>query len=104
MPMTWLLRRILLDSILMPFLLSSILFAVYYHHHNNNTSTKYSKITSNKNKRIATILLSGIFLGLAIFTKIPAFTMIPLVGFLLVYTGNNNSKNKNHSHKMEKLK
>jgi hypothetical protein len=29
------------------------------------------------------ILLSGIFLGLAIFTKIPAFTMIPLVGFLI---------------------
>ena len=93
MPMTWLLRRILLDSILMPFLLSSILFAVYYH--SSNTDTKYSKTTSNKNKRITTILLSGIFLGLAIFTKVPAFTMIPLVGFLLVYTGNNNSNSKN---------
>src|SRR5690349_9542967 len=103
MPMTWLLRRILLDSILMPFLLSSILFAVYYHHSSSNTDTKYSKTTStNKNKRIATILLSGICLGLAIFTKIPAFTMIPLVGFLLVYTGK--SKNKNSNHKIEKLK
>src|SRR5690349_79045 len=101
MPMTWLLRRILLDSILMPFLLSSILFAVYYHH--SNTTEKDSKIISNnKNKKIATILLSGIFLGLAIFTKIPAFTMIPLVGFLLVYTGSSNSKNNNH--KIEKLK
>ena len=31
------------------------------------------------------ILLSGTFLGLSIFTKIPVFTMIPLVGFL-IYT------------------
>ena len=30
MPMTWILRRILLDSILFPFLLSSIFFALYY--------------------------------------------------------------------------
>ena len=29
MPITWLTRRILLDSILLPFLLSSILFAIY---------------------------------------------------------------------------
>ena len=30
MPMTWMLRRIYLDSILLPFLLSSIFFALYY--------------------------------------------------------------------------
>ena len=29
MPLTWLIRRILLDSILLPFLLSSILFSIY---------------------------------------------------------------------------
>ena len=29
MPLTWLMRRILLDSILLPFLLSSILFSIY---------------------------------------------------------------------------
>jgi Dolichyl-phosphate-mannose-protein mannosyltransferase len=80
---TWLIRWILLDAIQLPFLLSSILFAVYY--------TKDSKINNlSKNKRNLTlILLSGIFLGLAIFTKIPAFTMIPVVGFL-IYTKNNN--------------
>ena len=30
MPLTWLTRRIYLDSIMLPFILSSILFAVYY--------------------------------------------------------------------------
>lgn len=68
MPITWLLRRILLDSILLPFLLLSILLAIY------------SK--DSKNKQII-ILLSGICLGLVIFTKIPMFTMIPLVSFLV---------------------
>ena len=107
MPMSWLLRRILLDSILMPFLLSSILFAVYYNS-NNNSNTKYSSKTVGNNKQIL-VLLSGIFLGLAIFTKIPAFTMIPLVAFLIVHTGdgkkekydnndNNNNNNNDNTH------
>lgn len=72
MPITWLLRRILLDSILLPFLLSSILLALY------------SKDSKNKN---LLILFSGILLGLAIFTKIPAFTMIPLIAGI-VYSNN----------------
>ena len=29
------------------------------------------------------LILSGISLGLAIFTKIPAFTMVPLVAYLI---------------------
>ena len=37
MPSTWLLRRILLDSILLPFLLASILFAVYYNKRNKES-------------------------------------------------------------------
>src|SRR5919206_239124 len=90
MPMTWFLRRILLDSILLPFLLSSILFAVYY----NSNNRKNSKTIRN-NKEILTILLSGIFLGIAIFTKIPAFTMIPLVAFLLI-SNSRKSNNGNH--------
>src|SRR5919108_355174 len=53
MPMTWLTRRILLDSILLPFLLSSILFAIYLR---------------NSNYKFVPILISGISLGLAIFT------------------------------------
>jgi hypothetical protein len=85
MPITWIIRRILLEPIQLPFLLSSILFAVCY--------TKEAK---NKNKHILPILLSGIFLGLAIFTKISLFSMIPLVGFL-VYSNNNKNNNSNNN-------
>ena len=73
MPITWLLRRILLDSILTPFLLSSVLLAIY---------TKDST-----SKKFIFTLFSGICLGLAIFTKAPAFAFVPLVGFL-VYSNN----------------
>ena len=79
MPLTWMLRRIYLDSILTPFLLSSILFALYY---NNNPKTTYSS-----RKNIVSLLLSGAFLGLAIFTKIPALAISPLVIFLVYYGG-----------------
>ncbi len=74
MPITWLTRRILLDSILLPFLLTSILFAIY------------AKGATGR-KKSALVLLSGIFLGTAIFTKIPVFTMIPLVGYLVYSSG-----------------
>lgn len=73
MPSTWFTRMILLDSILLPFLLLSILLATY-----------------SKNNHVL-VLLSGASLGLAIFTKIPAFAMIPLVGFL-IYSNNRNAK------------
>jgi 4-amino-4-deoxy-L-arabinose transferase-like glycosyltransferase len=90
MPITWILRRILLDNILLPFLLSSILFALYVskpsQKNYNNTNSKASNITN----ALITACISGIFLGLAIFTKIPAFTFIPLVGFF-VFTNSNRS-------------
>jgi len=85
MPISWITRMVLLDSILLPFLLSSILFADYL---------KDSKYNHNSNKKIAIIFLSGIFLGLAIFTKIPAFTVIPLVG-VLIYTNSSSHKLRN---------
>ena len=69
MPITWMLRRILLDTILLPFLLSSILLAVY------------SKDSKNRN---LLILGSSILLGLAIFTKVTAVTMIPIVSFIIL--------------------
>ena len=81
MPVAWFTRMILLDSILLPFLLFSIFLAVY--------ATK-SKSEKNNNNNNILIVLSGIFLGIAIFTKIPAFTMIPLVAFL-IYRNNNRS-------------
>jgi hypothetical protein len=89
MPMTWLMRKILLENLLLPLLLSSILFAVYYR---KSTISKSYPIKI-KTKQTILILISGIFMGLAIFTKLPALTMIPLVGFLLF-----NSTNKNLKH------
>ena len=70
MPISWIFRRILLDSILLPFLLLSILAALY------SKESKYSTLL---------VLLSGACLGLAIFTKIPAFTIMPLVGSLVFF-------------------
>ena len=77
MPITWLTRRILLDSILLPFLLSSILFAIYL---------RYS------NHKFVPVLISGISLGLAIFTKTPIVTILPLVAFLIFKNSNKNLK------------
>ena len=70
MPISWITRRILLDSILLPFLLGGILCAMLA-----KKSTSYGQITW--------IVLSGILLGTAIFTKLPMFTMIPLFGYLI---------------------
>ncbi|MDE1867328.1 MAG: glycosyltransferase family 39 protein [Thaumarchaeota archaeon] len=77
MPITWLVREILLDSILLPFLLMSIFLSLH------------SKDSNHKNLMV---LLSGICLGLAIFTKIPASAIIPLVAGLIYF--NNGKKLK----------
>ena len=125
MPITWLLRRVYLDSILMPFLLSSILFAVYTKN-NSSPSPSSSPYSSSKksedkdkdmekrrnnhnnnattiiNKNILLVLLSGIFLGLAIFTKVPVVALIPLVGFF-IYTNNNNSSSSSRKRRLKTL-
>ncbi|MDQ4073706.1 MAG: phospholipid carrier-dependent glycosyltransferase [Thermoproteota archaeon] len=73
-PLSWLSRWILLDSILVPFLLLSILLAII--------SNNYLKSNNSSSQGILLFLLSGMSLGLGIFTKIPVFVMIPLTGFL----------------------
>ena len=91
MPLSWLYRWILLDSILLPFLLSSVFLAIYKQKPESfDTEENHKKNVININTNIP-ILLSGILLGLAIYTKIPAFTMIPLVGYL-VYKNNKSLK------------
>lgn len=77
MPFTWVMRRILLDSILLPFLLSSILLAL--------------KTRDAKNKHVM-VFLSGLCLGIAIFTKIPVFTMIPFIAGLVYFNTGKNPK------------
>jgi Dolichyl-phosphate-mannose-protein mannosyltransferase len=76
MPMSWFVRRVVLESLLLPFLLLSIFFA---------SAPKGQEGSSfrNRNLPIISSTISGIFLGLAIFTKIPAFAMIPLVAYLV---------------------
>ncbi len=79
MPLTDPIRRVLLESIQLPFFLLSVLFAI--------CATKKIRATNSNRginyRQILFILLSGIFLGLAIFTKIPIFTMIPLIVFII---------------------
>jgi hypothetical protein len=58
-----------LDSIMLPFLLTSVLFIL--------------EIRSHPKHVQSLSILSGISLGLAIFTKIPSFTLIPALAFLL---------------------
>jgi Dolichyl-phosphate-mannose-protein mannosyltransferase len=84
MPSGWFIRRIWLESIQLPLLLVSILLVI-------RRSEKLTEALDNRGlekDRILLVLISGVLLGLAIYTKIPAFTMIPLVGYL-VYTCNN---------------
>jgi 4-amino-4-deoxy-L-arabinose transferase-like glycosyltransferase len=85
MPLTWLLRGIFLDNILLSFLLLSILFAICGYgpigkkrNHDLNNGSQHQFI-----RKIILVLLSGIFLGIAIYTKAPAGTMIPLVAFVI---------------------
>ena len=77
------LRTIFLESLQLPLLLLSIFLAVYLGVPRNKD---YKGIS------MSITLLSGVFMGLAIFTKIPAFTMIPLVGFLVFTNSNKNIK------------
>lgn len=68
LPFTWIFKRILLDSVLIPLVLGAILLAIY------SAKTKHSSIF---------IIFSGILIGLAVFTKIPAFTMIFVVAWIV---------------------
>jgi hypothetical protein len=131
MPVSWLYRRIFLDNILIPFLLSSILCAIYLKKHddsalrsnnhafhqkeiggnslrtenNSNNTNRDTEITTTGaidtatrgstmlNRRyVVLITLSGVLLGLAIFTKIPTLSMIPIVGFLVFANTNRSFK------------
>ena len=105
MPLSWMTRRIFLESIQLPLILSSILAAVYLKDSKRIQNTVLPVIgikNPNAFKITSLVLLSGIFLGLAIFTKVPAFTVIPAVGFL-VYT-NVGSNDKLHSYSKHLLR
>ena len=96
MPLSWMMRRVLLESILMPLILCSVLFALYIKPippgfvYKENPSQERLIHRNQQQPHLLSTLLSGIFLGLAIFTKIPAITFIPLVGYL-VYSSSKRS-------------
>lgn len=69
-----LLRTIFLESLQLPLLLSSIYYAI-----NVKEPTE-----THKKRSLLKVLISGTFMGLAIFTKIPVFMMIPSVVFLIL--------------------
>jgi hypothetical protein len=94
LPFTDNMRRVLLEPIQLPFFLLSVLFAIFSAKIKTRsvqgtsammTTTAGERELNKKNriKKISFILLSGVFLGLAIFTKIPIFTMIPLVVYVI---------------------
>ncbi len=110
MPFTWMTRRIFLETIQLPFMLTSILLILNLtrgrqiqsqqleqkqqrpqHQDKQQLQRKQQQQLQqelqqsyqNEYTKI-TLIISGIFLGLAIFTKIPAFTIIPL-GMIMTY-------------------
>ena len=91
MPLTWLTRRVYLDSIQLPFILLSILFAVYYYSYRGTQESTGSCNLDRPakgprffdKKALLIIMLSGTALGIAIFTKIPALAMIPVLAYLI---------------------
>jgi hypothetical protein len=91
MPITWLLREIWLEPIQLPLVLCSIFFAISVKRYKSTTINFGNKDVIDK-RVFVLIILSGIFLGLAIFTKVPAFTMIPLVVFVILINSNRSVK------------
>lgn len=71
MPATWFLRRVVLDSIMLPFILTAILLSLSIP---INRSFKEIRIIS---------ILAGISIGIAIFTKMSSLFFIPIIGFLI---------------------
>lgn len=84
MPYTWLTRRIFLESIQLPFILTSILLILNLGGRQQKESQQQNSQQQQKQYTKLTLIVSGIFLGLAIFTKVPAFTIIPL-GLIMTY-------------------
>jgi 4-amino-4-deoxy-L-arabinose transferase-like glycosyltransferase len=99
MPYSWMLRRVFLESIQLPLLLLSVLFALYikdYGEPEKRAGISYAETGAHtqklKNNSFLLICLSGTFLGLAVFTKLPAFTITPLIGYLIFKNTNRSLK------------
>jgi len=80
MPISLTLRMVLLDSILLPFVLASILLAM----HARGAAGTASPV---RYRTWLPVVLSGVCMGCAVLVKIPSVAMIPLV-LALVYSAN----------------
>ena len=67
MPLSWLLRRIVLDSIMLPLVLTSIYFLISY------SKSCPQKNYEHEHRNLLMISLSGIFLGFSYFYEAPRF-------------------------------
>jgi len=65
-----------LESLFLPLLLSSILFAIYVKHPENQREDR-------KRNNVSLVPISGVLMGLASFTKMPVFSFIPLVSYII---------------------
>jgi hypothetical protein len=92
MPITWLLKEIWLEPIQLPLILCSIFFATSVKRYKSSATINLGNKADTDEKGFVLIILSGIFLGLAIFTKVPVFTMIPIVGFVILTNSHRNFK------------
>jgi hypothetical protein len=94
MPSGWLTSRILLESIQLPLILASILFALRIWVRNQKEILP--GIDNRHDKRhaieVVLILTSGIFLGLGTFTKLPSVAFIPLLAYLVFINSNRSFK------------
>jgi 4-amino-4-deoxy-L-arabinose transferase-like glycosyltransferase len=90
MPLTWVTRRVILESIFLPLILSSIFFALCLRaeHGKDNDKTKNKSFDKDIQSGRLLVLISGILLGLAIFTKITSILIAPLLIYLIfMYSG-----------------
>jgi hypothetical protein len=94
MPLTWLTRRVVLESIFLPLILSSIICAVYLRprYHKDVDKRKNGFFDKETPKSNILVLISGTLLGLAILTKITAILIVPLLIYLIFVNSNKNFK------------
>lgn len=89
-PLTWVTRRAVLESIFLPLILSSIFFALCLRteHQKDNDRTKNKSYDKDIQRERLLVIISGILLGLAIFTKITSILIAPLLIYLIfMYSG-----------------
>ena len=82
MPVTWFLRMVILENIMLPFLLASILILTYASKM-DSTEQSSSSASSAKRRHQLLFFLSGVMFGLASFTKESSAILIPALGYLV---------------------